>query len=837
MTVVKLERLGERIRELRYLRGLTQAQLAHRAGVGEKTLKRLEGGHTDVPRPETLAALAGALGVATDALVSISDESGPPPALHQLPRPPQNFTARRVELALLESHIVERGAQVVSVHGMGGVGKTAIALVLAERLFDRYPDGQLFVDLRGTTDPLSPREAMLHVIRSLDPGRAPPKTESDVTAAYRTVLRGKRVLCFFDNAAGREQVEPLVPPQGSLLLVTSRQRFALQGAALVALTPLDALDARALIDTLAPRASAVGDRLASLCGGLPLALSLAARALAERPDLEPAEYATRLADDASRLSQLDASEEGGGVEASVELSFDMLDDELRDAARMLAVFPQHFDRTAAAALWGLSDAATDRRIGRLVRFNLLEWDGAGTAARYRLHDLVRIFLDARASDAERERARLRHARYYVDLVRTVDRELRGGRNPIEALAAIDLEWTNVRAALAHCQARAAESAEAAELCLHAVDTRYVLRLRMRPAERIAWFESALAPSRARKDALEGRLLSELGRAHQDLGDARRARELCESAVALLTERGDEVAQAYAWIALGDAHHTLGNARATIDAAQQGLMLARKHGALEQEAAAHVVLGWGYFVLGELEEVIAHTELGLPIARKIGDRALEGMALLAHAFAQRRLGNDARARELGELSLENARDLGDRRIEGYSLLALNRPMEQGDEGGIQQALEIARETGDRRMEGHALVMEGTRLSTRGETLAAIGQAEQAAAIAIETGDRSLHCNALTLLGVTYTMAGDYERAIERLERAERQLREIGNRRYESLASWLLGCALELRGEDARALAAFERTASYQLQIEHPGLPQTEARIQVLRERLRSAGAEA
>jgi len=836
--VVKLERLGERIRELRYLRGLTQAQLAHKAGVGEKTLKRLEGGHTDVPRPETLAALAGALGVATDALVAVSDEGGPPPALHQLPRPPQNFTARRVELALLESHIVERGAQVVSIHGMGGVGKTAVALMLAERMADRFPDGQLYVDLRGTTDPLSHREAMLHVIRSLDPGRAPPKTESEVAAAYRTVLRGKRVLCFFDNAAGREQVEPLVPPQGSLLLITSRQRFALQGAALVALTPLDAVDARALIDTLAPRASTVGERLANLCGGLPLALSLAARALAERPDLEPAEYASRLADDSNRLEQLDASEEGGGgVEASVELSFAMLDDELRAAARALAVFPQHFDRTAAGAMWGLPDAATDRRIGRLVRFNLLEWDGSGTAARYRLHDLVRLFLDARLTEAERDQLKLQHARYYIDLLRNVDRQLRSGRNPIQALAGIDLEWTNVRAALHHCQARASHSPEVAELCMHAVDTCYVLRLRMRPAERVAWFESALAPSRARKDALEGRLLAELGRAHQDLGDARRARELCESAVALLTERGDEVAQAYAWVALGDAHHTLGNARATIDAAQQGLTLARKHGALEQEGAAHVVLGWGYFVLGEHADVIQHTEAGLPIIRKIGDRSLEGMALLATAFAQRRLGNDERAREVGELSLENARDLGDRRIEGYSLLALSQPTAKSSDANIQQALEIARETGDRRMEGHALVMEGTRLSTRGETLAAIGQAEQAAAIAIETGDRSLHCNALTLLGVTYTMAGDYDRAVERLERAEKQLRDIGNRRYEALASWLLGCALELRGDDARALAAMERTAAYQTQIKHPGLPQTQTRIDVLRERLRGRNAEA
>ena len=86
------EQLGARIRELRYRRGLTQAQLAYKAGVGEKTLKRVESGHTEVPRPATLAALAGALGVAVAALLEPADEAPGSPALHQLPRPPQNFT-------------------------------------------------------------------------------------------------------------------------------------------------------------------------------------------------------------------------------------------------------------------------------------------------------------------------------------------------------------------------------------------------------------------------------------------------------------------------------------------------------------------------------------------------------------------------------------------------------------------------------------------------------------------------------------------------------------------------------------------------------------------------
>jgi transcriptional regulator with XRE-family HTH domain/tetratricopeptide (TPR) repeat protein len=832
--VVKLDRLGERIRELRYLKGLTQAQLAFKAGVGEKTLKRLEGGHTDVPRPETLAALAGALGVPSEQLVgsSTSDEPQVTPSLHQLPRPPQNFTARRAELALLESHVVDRDAQVVSIHGMGGIGKTALALVIADRLVDRYPDGQLYVDLRGTTDPLSVSDAMLHVIRSLEPARQPPKTVIDVAAAYRTVLRGKRVLLLVDNVSGREQVEPLVAPQGCLLLITSRQRFALQGAALIALTPLDSADARALLDTLTPRAQAVGAQLAGLCGGLPLALSLAARALAERPDLEPSEYAARLADDANRLAQLDASEESGGVEASVELSFAMLDEDLRAALCALAVFPQHFDRAAVGALWALDDVATDRRIGRLVRFNLLESDGTGANARYRLHDLVRLFLDARLVPSERLRVRLLHAQHYLGRICAADEDLRSGRNAIATLAAIDREWTNCRAAIALCSDKQAlaEHDAVAELCLRVVSTFSVLRLRQYPAERIAWYEAALDVARARHNGLiEGRLLAQLGRAYQELGDARRARDLCEEALSLATKNDDKITEAHAWVAIGDAYHALGEGRSAIEAAARGLTLAREHDAPAEEASALVVLGWANHVLGEPSAAHEHAALGLPIARQIGDRSLEGMALLALAFAERGLGNEVRARELGELSLENARDLGDRRMEGYSLLALSQPLVRDGHTGYRQALEIARETGDRRMEGHALVLEGTALSARTESLAAIAQVEQAVAIARETGDRAMLANALNVLGIAYTVTGDLTRAIDRLERSANTLAETGNHRQEAFASWLLGCALELQGENALAIAAIQRTADYQQRTSHPGLEQTRAKLDAIRKR--------
>ena len=143
-------------------------------------------------------------------------------ALHQLPSPPSDFTGRKAEIEELSSKVGEGGALISGLHGMGGIGKTALALKLAELLTPRYPDAQFYLDLKGTTRPLSPADAMLHVIRAYDPTTKPPEDADALAALYRSTLHGKRALLVMDNAKDAAQVEPLIPPQTCALLVTSR---------------------------------------------------------------------------------------------------------------------------------------------------------------------------------------------------------------------------------------------------------------------------------------------------------------------------------------------------------------------------------------------------------------------------------------------------------------------------------------------------------------------------------------------------------------------------------------------------------------------------------------
>ncbi len=635
-------------------------------------------------------------------------------SLHQIPPPPADFTGRERELAELREALGRGGATISGLQGAGGIGKTALAFKLAAELEPLYPDAQLYLDLKGVSQqPLTAAQAMAHVVRAYHPTAQLPEGGDELAGLYRSTLHGQRALLLIDNAASRQQVEPLIPPASCALLVTSRFHFTLPGIFTKDLDELPQEDAEALLRRIAPRIGEAAAEIAALCGRLPLALRLAGSVLAEKEWLTPAEYARRLTSQKERL---------GLIEASLATSYDLLNDEQRARWRQLAVFPGTFDAVGAAAVWEREVEPARDALGELMNASLVEYEGE----RYRLHDLARVFADSRLSDAEREAAGLRHADHYGRVLGAADDlYLKGGASLLTGLALFDAEWGNVKAGQAWAASRSTADSEAARLCNYYPDAgAYCLVLRLHPRERIAWLDSALAAARrTHKRMEEGSHLGNLGAVYSVLGEPRRAIEHYERQLTIVSEIGDRQGESNALGSLGNAYVDLGEPRRAIEHYERQLAIVRKIDDRRGEGKALGNLGTAYLALGEWRRAIEHFEQRLAIAREIGDRHGEGNVMGNLGIAYQNLGEPQRAIEHYEQHLAIACEIGDRRGEGYALgnlgIAYKRLAEpQRAIEYYDRQLAIARDIGDRHMEAIACWNSGLIYRQKGDLTRAV-----------------------------------------------------------------------------------------------------------------------
>jgi tetratricopeptide (TPR) repeat protein len=485
---------------------------------------------------------------------------------------------------------------------------------------------------------------------------------------------------------------------------------------------LSAADARKLLLTIAPRIGTQADEIAILCGHLPLALRLAAAAMVKYRNLSPADYIRRLQDRQQRLQLIDAS---------LSLSYELLNEELRERWRWLAVFPDTFAGDAAAAMWKVDVDQAQDKLGQLIAASLVEWNE--TSGRYRLHDLTQLFADAKLSTEERAVGQKRFATHYKEVL-TVTKGLykKGGESLLRGLALFDLEWGNIQAGHAWVTAQAdTADVDVVWLGMTYPDAgAYVLNLRQHSREQIRWLEIALAAARQLQHREgEGVMLGNLGLAYKNLGEARRAIQFYEQALLIHREIGDRRGESYVLGNLGIAYKNLGEAHRAIQFHEQALLIDREIGDRRGEGNDLGGLGLAYADLGETRRAIQYHEQYLAIARELGDRRAEGNALGNLGIAYKNLGEVHRAIQFHEQTLLVHREIGDRRGEGNTLGNLGRAYAALDETRraiqfYEQALLIDREIGDRRGEGTALWNMSLALYKLGERAQAIQHAEQA-----------------------------------------------------------------------------------------------------------------
>ncbi|HEV7652027.1 MAG TPA: tetratricopeptide repeat protein [Actinophytocola sp.] len=605
----------------------------------------------------------------------------------QLPASPRYFTGRASELADLSeavrSETGRRAMVIMSICGMGGVGKTWLVLHWAHQNRYRFPDGQLYVNLRGydpSGTPVTPTMAVRGFLDALQipPGSIPVSPEAQA-ALYRNLVATKRMLIVLDNARDTEQVVPLLPGGSTCtVLVTSRHQLAglvtTHGAQPLPLRELDREDARKLLarrlgpDRIDAEPDAV-EELLDHCAGLPLALSIIAAHASVHPAFRLADLVGELTRTSDRLSAFDGGDLGTNLRAVLSWSYRTLGPQEATAFRLLGVAPgPDIGATAAAALIGRTSAAP--ALLALERAHLVQQHAPG---RYRMHDLVRLYAVESTSDSsEAEHTALRRLiDYYVHASYAAERRLYPHRKPIDlsdppkgfpVVAFGDdadiLDWFRAE----HQCLLAAQSA-AAKLGWHpwvwqlAWTLHGYLWRRGHLHDQLATWRAGLAAAEELEDvhvrALAHRLL---GQASARAAMHREATSHLQNAITLAQQANDVHGEARAYYDLATAWRPIDDAQA-VEHAGRALELFRRLDNPVWEAEALSAVGWHQARLGRYPAAVESCEQALALFTSNGNRQGQATTLDCLGYVAHHTGEYTVALTHYRDSLALCRDLG------------------------------------------------------------------------------------------------------------------------------------------------------------------------------------
>lgn len=383
--------------------------------------------------------------------------------------------------------VLKTGRHVI-VHGMPGLGKTQLALSVANALKQEFPAGQLFVSLQPQAGTVQrPSDVLLAALRILKGLTAELSTDqASLRAAYDNALAGGKWLVIVDNAQTADDTKALKPHSPSALLVTARPKLVLDGADCVRPDLLSPEEAKEFLQALCPRLpNDIAARIAELCGHLPLALRNAGTLLALYEDKDPAQFAVELADERTRLRQLNPDNDLADVEASFNLSYKQLDTETARVFASLAVFPATFGQEAEIAV---SRDAGGRKLSHLVRQGLVFFNEK--TERYHLHDLLRLFAQSRLGESERD-IRIRHAEHFTGVIAQADKMCAvDGEEFREGVKLFEDERANIISAWSWVIEEFKTNRSMASLCSRFAMAGRITGRQLLPEQRITFYETA-----------------------------------------------------------------------------------------------------------------------------------------------------------------------------------------------------------------------------------------------------------------------------------------------------------------------------------------------------------
>jgi len=802
------------------------------------------------------AILRDELGLAAGAPVGAGDDSDTVrPA--QLPARAGHFVGREDHLReldrLLELDLAPTAVIITAISGTAGVGKTALAVQWSHRVRDRFPDGQLFLDLRGysTSAPMRPIEALGQCLRALGvPAPEVPVDLDEASAMFRTHLADRRVLVVLDNAHRAEQVRPLLPGNPRcLVVVTSRDALgglvAKEGARRLSLDVLPADEAIALLASVigadrVEREAEATHRLARACACLPLALRIAAARLLDEPGRSIDSYVGQLTQ--GRLDELEvAGDDEAAVRAAFDLSYAKLDPDGQRMFRLVGLVPgPDVTLDAARAMFGDAPARAEpakaepakaepakgvaRHLARLVSAHLLSEVRPG---RYSCHDLLRVYATEESEgQGEANEGRQRLFGWYLhrtdaaatvlypQMARLPVGEVPPGLPPLlftddtEAMAWLEDERANLLAAVEHCTERGPYRFGWAL----GDAMRGYFWMRRYAAEWRGLADNGLAAARADGHA-GGEAAAELSLANLDWsqGRLREAVEHYERALPLTRAAGWKVGEAAALNNIGSIYIDLGPLSQALDWLNAAVAIDREMDWPDGLAMHLSNIGVVYAQLGQLAEAVERFEEALAIYRKSASRGGLAQGLNHIGLVHGDMGE----LELGLAELTEAvslyRELGNRHGEAFGLSGLTdifcllgRYAEAEESATAMYAL--AREIGDQRAEATALDCLGTVDYCFGRYREAVQHHRQSYEVALGVGDVQADVESNAGVARALIRLGEVSEALEIGVAALDRCRRAGFRVVEGQLHNVLADAYLARGDWAAAADHAEQAAA-------------------------------
>jgi transcriptional regulator with XRE-family HTH domain len=675
---------GELVRSRRVAAGLTQEELAERSGLSVRTIRDIERART-VPYRRSMDLLSAVLDLAGPGAAEPEGVGIPAPALadrpgyagrelvvpRQLPGAVRHFAGRADELTALDRAADVAGTVVISaISGTAGVGKSALAVHWGHRAAGRFPDGQLYVNLRGfepTAAPVTPAAALHGFLTALSvPPAQIPVSLDERAGLYRSLLAGKRMLIVLDNASDTAQVRPLLPGgAASFVIVTSRSQLAglavTDDAHLLALDVLTEAEAREMLARrLGPERllgeSQAARELIGLCARLPLALAIAAARVAAGHPRSLAALVEELRDAADPLDGLDAGDAATSARAVFSWSYRSVSDPAARMFRLLGMHPgPDVSIPAAASLAGVRIGGARGVLKELAFANLLAEHAPG---RFTFHDLLRAYaaelVSGSDSDADRRAAMHRLLDYYLRTSWAAEHVVHPTRAqpslpPSLPGVARTEDFTSYGEALRWLQAEhrvliaTITHAAVAGFDTHSWQMSCALRSFFdRQGHWQDWVASQQiglgAAQRAGDIAGQAHVHRDLGLAYTRLCSYAEAHAQLGQAVDLYQMTGDRVCEANAHLDVARVFEFEGSPGEALRECESALRLYRKAGQLPGEARALNAIGWYYSLLGNPSQTLIYCQKPLETFRELGDRHAEASTLDSLGYAYFSLGH-------------------------------------------------------------------------------------------------------------------------------------------------------------------------------------------------------